>query len=79
MSTLVIAHRGASGNAPENTIAAFELARDEGADMFIEVGPGNVLTKLVRRIDYDINSISISDDYEGMLSDRFHLVEAAAR
>jgi malonyl CoA-acyl carrier protein transacylase len=47
--------------------------------MFIEVGPGNVLTKLVRRIDYDVNSISISDDYEGMLSERFHLVEAAAR
>ena len=56
-----------------------ERMRDEGADMIIEVGPGNVLTKLVRRIDYDINSISISDDYEGMLSDRFHLVEAAAR
>src|SRR5690242_13041181 len=33
MSTLVIAHRGASGNAPENTMAAFELARAEGADM----------------------------------------------
>jgi [acyl-carrier-protein] S-malonyltransferase len=58
---------------------SIEKMRDEGADMFIEVGPGNVLTKLVRRIDYDINSISISDDYEGMLSDRFHLVEAAAR
>jgi hypothetical protein len=40
---------------------------------------GNVLTKLVRRIDYDINSIAISDDYEGMLSDRWQLVEAAAR
>ena len=33
MPTQVIAHRGASGNAPENTIAAFELARVEGADM----------------------------------------------
>ena len=29
---LVIAHRGASGAAPENTIAAFELALSEGAD-----------------------------------------------
>ncbi len=58
---------------------SIEKMRDEGADMFIEVGPGNVLTKLVRRIDYEINSISISDDYEGMLSDRFQLVEAAAR
>ena len=29
---LVIAHRGASGEAPENTIAAFELAVTHGAD-----------------------------------------------
>jgi glycerophosphoryl diester phosphodiesterase len=30
--TLVIAHRGASVEAPENTIAAFEAAIDQGAD-----------------------------------------------
>ena len=29
---LVIAHRGASEDAPENTIAAFELALEQGAD-----------------------------------------------
>ena len=29
---LVIAHRGASGDAPENAIAAFQLAVDLGAD-----------------------------------------------
>lgn len=29
---LVIAHRGASGDAPENTIAAFELALEQEAD-----------------------------------------------
>jgi glycerophosphoryl diester phosphodiesterase len=29
---LVLAHRGASADAPENTIAAFELARAQGAD-----------------------------------------------
>src|SRR3954471_8516604 len=28
----IIAHRGASGSAPENTIAAFELAVAHGAD-----------------------------------------------
>src|SRR4051794_38719235 len=28
----IIAHRGASGSAPENTIAAFELAAAHGAD-----------------------------------------------
>jgi glycerophosphoryl diester phosphodiesterase len=30
----VIAHRGASGSAPENTLAAFELALRHGADAF---------------------------------------------
>lgn len=29
---LLIAHRGASGDAPENTLAAFELAWQQGAD-----------------------------------------------
>lgn len=29
---LIIAHRGASAHAPENTLAAFELALDSGAD-----------------------------------------------
>src|SRR5690625_6609337 len=32
MKPLIIAHRGASGNAPENTLAAFQLAVEEGAD-----------------------------------------------
>jgi glycerophosphoryl diester phosphodiesterase len=29
-----VAHRGASAYAPENTVAAFELAREQNADMF---------------------------------------------
>jgi glycerophosphoryl diester phosphodiesterase len=32
MSTLIYAHRGASGYAPENTIAAFSLAIEQGAE-----------------------------------------------
>lgn len=32
MKTLIYAHRGASGHAPENTMAAFKLAIEEGAD-----------------------------------------------
>ena len=33
-SVQVVAHRGASGHAPENTLAAFRLAHDHGADWF---------------------------------------------
>lgn len=32
MSTQVWAHRGASGYAPENTLPAFALAAEQGAD-----------------------------------------------
>ncbi|MBP1357421.1 MAG: glycerophosphodiester phosphodiesterase [Sulfolobus sp.] len=32
MAVLVFAHRGASGYAPENTISAFKLAKEMGAD-----------------------------------------------
>lgn len=46
-------------------------------DMFIEMGPGNVLTRIVRRIDYDLNSVSISDEHNGMLNDNFAALEAA--
>ena len=51
---LVIAHRGASGERPEHTLAAYEKAIDEGAD-FIE--PDLVVTKdlvLVARHENDL-------------------------
>jgi [acyl-carrier-protein] S-malonyltransferase len=47
-------------------------------DLFVEVGPGNVLTRLVRRINYDVNSLSISDENEGLFSENWKRVEAAA-
>ncbi len=30
---LIVAHRGSSGRAPENTLAAFEMALEQGSDM----------------------------------------------
>jgi glycerophosphoryl diester phosphodiesterase len=33
MTALVVAHRGSSAQAPENTMAAFKLAAQQGADM----------------------------------------------
>jgi [acyl-carrier-protein] S-malonyltransferase len=56
-----------------------EQMEAQGVDMFMEAGPGNVLTRLVRRIDYNVNSLSLSDDNEGLLSNSFRFVEAAAR
>lgn len=55
-----------------------EQMEAQGVDLFIEAGPGNVLTRLIRRINYDVNSLSLSDDYEGLLSDNFRAVELAA-
>ena len=52
---LVIAHRGASGDRPEHTLAAYALAIDQGAD-FIE--PDLVMTKdgvLVARHENEIS------------------------
>lgn len=52
---LVIAHRGASGERPEHTLAAYELAIDQGAD-FIE--PDLVITRervLVARHDAELS------------------------
>ena len=40
--TIVIAHRGASGERPEHTLAAYQLALEQGAD-YIE--PDLVSTK----------------------------------
>jgi len=59
---IVIAHRGASGSRPEHTLAAYELAIDQGAD-FIE--PDLVPTKddvLVARHE---NAISETTDVAG--------------
>lgn len=55
-----------------------DLMREDGVDLFLEVGPGNVLTRLVRRIDYEVNSFALSDEYDGLLSENFAAVEAAA-
>lgn len=56
-----------------------EQMKEQGVDLFLEAGPGNVLTRLVRRIDYGVNSLSLSDDNEGLLSPNWAAVEAAGR
>ena len=60
---LIIAHRGASGERPEHTLAAYELAIDQGAD-FIE--PDLVATKdgvLVARHENEISGTTDIADH----------------
>ena len=60
---IVIAHRGASGERPEHTLASYSLAIDEGAD-FIE--PDLVLTKdnvFVARHENDITGTTDVADH----------------
>lgn len=56
---LVIAHRGASGERPEHTLAAYERAIDEGAD-YIE--PDLVPTKDLKLVARHENEISGTTD-----------------
>ncbi len=58
---LIIAHRGASGERPEHTLAAYELAIDLGAD-FIE--PDLVVTKDLVLVSRHENELSGTTDVE---------------
>jgi [acyl-carrier-protein] S-malonyltransferase len=46
-------------------VAAVERMRADGVDTFIEVGPGKVLTNLIRRIDPGANAIALEDVLAG--------------
>jgi len=56
---LVIAHRGASGHRPEHTLAAYELAIEQGADY---VEPDLVVTRDGVLIARHENELSLSTD-----------------
>lgn len=56
---VIIAHRGASGDRPEHTLAAYELAIDLGAD-FIE--PDLVVTKDLELVSRHENELSGTTD-----------------
>jgi [acyl-carrier-protein] S-malonyltransferase len=47
--------------APVRFTQGVERLRDLGVDTFIEIGPGSVLSGLVRRIDRSLSAMSISD------------------
>src|SRR6056300_610029 len=68
---LIVAHRGASYDAPENTLPAFELAWKQGADAvegdFLLTGDGKIVcfhdkdTKRLTGQKMDISKTSFAD------------------
>lgn len=56
---LIIAHRGASGDRPEHTLASYELAIDQGADY---VEPDLVVTKDLALVARHENELSSTTD-----------------
>lgn len=64
--TVVIAHRGASADAPENTVEAFHLARDQGAD-WVELDARRTRDRQVvvhhdARLDANTNLVEVDRD-----------------
>ncbi len=47
--------------APVRFTQAVASLAGAGADVFVEVGPGQVLSGLVRRIDRSVTAVSVSD------------------
>jgi glycerophosphoryl diester phosphodiesterase len=68
-----VAHRGASAYAPENTVPAFRLAAEQGAD-FVEFDLQ--LTKDRQIVCLHDNSLERTTDVEELFPDRFRTVPA---
>ena len=58
--------------APVRFTQSVAFLRDLGVDTFIEIGPGSVLSGLVRRIDRSLSAMSVSDpgSLERVLAER---------
>ena len=58
--------------APVRFTQSVAYLRDLGVDTFVEIGPGSVLSGLVRRIDRSLSAMSISDpeSLERVLAER---------
>ena len=72
----IVAHRGASAYAPENTVPAFELAAQQGAT-FVEFDLQ--LTKDKRVVCLHDNSLERTTDVEEVFPDRARTTPAGAR
>ena len=50
---------------------SIETMKGAGIRLILEVGPGHILTRLVRRIDPELNAVSVSDEREGLRGPTF--------
>lgn len=73
---LLVAHRGASGYAPEHTAAAYQLALDQGAD-FVEQDLG--ITRDGVLVCLHDETLERTTDVESVFPDRFRDVGGARR
>jgi [acyl-carrier-protein] S-malonyltransferase len=48
-------------SSPVRWLGSIELLIAKGVDTFVEVGPGKVLTGLLRQINRDVNSVNVDD------------------
>jgi [acyl-carrier-protein] S-malonyltransferase len=58
-------------------VRAVETMRDAGADTFVEVGPGKVLTNLISRIDKELTAIPLDDPAHPGALNRTLITDAA--
>ena len=58
-------------SAPVRWLESIELLINEGVDTFVEIGPGKVLSGLVRQINREVQCVNVEDS---TLSDKLQLV-----
>jgi [acyl-carrier-protein] S-malonyltransferase len=56
--------------APVEWVGSVREMVANGVDTFVEVGPGQVLSRLIKRISSDVQAVSLNDAYVALLGNR---------
>jgi [acyl-carrier-protein] S-malonyltransferase len=56
--------------APVEWVGSVREMVAHGVDTFVEIGPGQVLSRLIRRISTDVKAISLNDAVVALLGQR---------
>jgi [acyl-carrier-protein] S-malonyltransferase len=56
--------------APVEWVGSVRAMAADGVDTFIEIGPGQVLSRLIKRISGDLHAISLNDAVVALLGQR---------